>query len=73
MEDIMQANLDFIQANLANATDETIRRLRWAFPDLDHDQLEAMALHHPDVVKERAYWMKEAFAIRRRMKTTAKG
>jgi hypothetical protein len=57
--------LDLAEANRDEAPQGTINRLRYCFPDLGGHALRAMALKHPDVIRERIYWTRRIRAHRR--------
>ncbi len=64
------AYAELAEGNAEQAPQDTINALRYCFPSLSHDELLAMALKHPEARRERRYWMRRAYAIRRKMKTT---
>ncbi len=43
--------IDLARGERAEAPQETINRLRYAFPDLPEKHLRAMALRHPEVMR----------------------
>ena len=61
----IKAELEFAESNRDETAEETIRRLRYAFSDLAEPDLLAMALKHPDVIRERRYWQRRIRAHRR--------
>ena len=54
------------ECELAEAPQETIRRLRWAFTELDEPDLLAMAAKHPDTRRALQY-CRRRIAYNRRM------
>lgn len=58
--------VDFWECELAEAPQETIRRLRWAFSELDEPDLLAMAAKHPDTARAMRY-CRRRIAYNRRM------
>ena len=61
----IKAALDLAEASRGEAPEETVRRLRHAFPALVESDLRAMALKHSDVIRERHYWQRRIRAHRR--------
>lgn len=59
--------LDLAEANRDEAAQDTVNRLRYCFPDLEASELRAMALKHPDVIRERHYWQRRIRAHRRKL------
>jgi hypothetical protein len=57
--------LELAKASRDEAPEEAIRRLRYCFPDIDDGDRLAMALRHPEVKRERAYWRRRIRAHRR--------
>jgi hypothetical protein len=61
----IKAELELAEANRDEAPEETVRRLRYCFPNIDDVDRLAMALKHPDVIRERRYWQRRIRAHRR--------
>ncbi len=61
------AEIEFAEGAIEEAPNETVNRLRYAFPDLDRPDLLRMALRHPEAIRERRFWQRRIRARRREL------
>ena len=63
-----EGQLELAEMRIEDATAETRHRLRYCFPECTINELERMADHHPDVLRERRSCQRWAAYCRRRIR-----
>ena len=67
--DCYEGRLELAEMRIEDCTDDVVPVLRYCFPDLTYEQLERMANHHPDVIRERRSCQRWAAYCRRRIRS----
>ena len=66
--DCYEGRLELAEMRIEDATADVVPRLRYCFPECTIDELERMAKHHPDVIRERKSCQRWAAYSRRMIK-----
>ncbi len=63
-----EGKLELAEMRIEDCTADIRHRLRYCFPECTLDELERMADHHPDVIRERRSCRRWAAYCRRRIR-----
>ena len=63
----LEIEIEFAEGQIAEVPQNAINRLRDCFPDLETAGLHAMAIHHPDVKRERQAYLRRARRCRKQL------
>ena len=63
-----EGQLELAEMRQTDSTADVVPRLRYCFPECTLDELERMADHHPDVIRERRSCRRRAAYCRRRIR-----
>lgn len=63
-----EARLELAEMRIEDTTADVVHVLRYCFPECNLDELERMADHHPDVLRERRSCRRWAAYCRRRIR-----
>ena len=66
--DCYEGRLELAEMRTEDATADIRHRLRYCFPECTIDEIERMADHHPEVIRERRSCQRWAAYCRRRIK-----
>jgi len=66
---VYEGQLELAEMRIEDCTADIRHRLRYCFPECTLDELERMADHHPDVIRERRSCRRLAAYCRRRIRS----